>query len=163
MHVISQALTYDYLWSEVRVKGGAYGTGFSINPNGNCGAYSYRDPDPVTTLETFLAIPEYIRTFGESQDITQLIIGTIAATEPLLSPAARIRLSDARYFRHVSYEDRLDSRKKIIQMNVDTFRSYADLFEQIGEDTAVCVIGARETVGELPEDFTEIRIDDQGE
>ncbi|MBR3365058.1 MAG: insulinase family protein [Solobacterium sp.] len=163
MHVISQALTYDYLWSEVRVKGGAYGTGFSVNPNGNCGAYSYRDPDPLATLETFASIPEYIRTFGESQDITQLIIGTIAATEPLLSPAARIRLSDARYFRHVSYEDRLASRQQIIQMNVDTFRSYADLFEQIEKDTAVCVIGARETIAELPEDFTEIRIDDQGE
>lgn len=160
MHVISQALTYDWLWSEVRVKGGAYGTGFSINPNGNCGAYSYRDPDPVHTLAVYDQIPEYIRTFGETQDITQLIIGTIAATDPLLSPAARVRLSDVRYFRHVSYEDRLNVRRAIQNMDAEIFRSCADLFARVMADRSVCIIGARDTIESLPEGFTEIRLDD---
>ncbi len=160
LHVISQALTYDYLWSEVRVKGGAYGTGFSTNPNGNSGAYSYRDPDPLRTLQVFAGIPEYIRTFGETQDITQLIIGTIAATEPLLSPAAKVRVKDIRYFRHVTYEERLEVRRSICSMDTETFRSYAGLYEKVLEHPAVCVIGAKETIDLLPEDFTEIRFDD---
>lgn len=163
MHVISQALTYDYLWSEVRVKGGAYGTGFSINPNGNCGAYSFRDPAPVHTLDVYAAIPAYMSAFGEAQDITQLIIGTIAATDPLLSPAARIRVADVRYFRHVSYEDRLEVRRRIQAMDAETFRSYAELFRRIHQNTAVCVIGTRETVSALPAGFTEIRLDETAE
>ena len=162
MYVVSQALTFDYLWSEVRVKGGAYGTGFTINPNGNCGAYSYRDPDINATLSVFDQIPEYIRTFGETQDLTQLIIGTIAATDPLLSPAARIRLADARYFRHTTYEDRLQTRQQIQNLTVEDFRSYADLFEKVKNDIAICVIGDRDTVNSL-EGFTEIKTDETEE
>jgi len=51
--VLSHMLTYDYLWNEVRVKGGAYGTGAAIRPDGTFGFYSYRDPDPANSLKTY--------------------------------------------------------------------------------------------------------------
>ena len=40
----SRLLSYDYLWNEVRVKGGAYGCGFSTARPGSMGFYSFRDP-----------------------------------------------------------------------------------------------------------------------
>ena len=36
--VASRALSYDYLWNEVRVKGGAYGAGFQARARATCGS-----------------------------------------------------------------------------------------------------------------------------
>ena len=49
--MLSALCSYDYLWNEVRVKGGAYGTGLGVNRNGNLVCNSYRDPDPLESLK----------------------------------------------------------------------------------------------------------------
>ena len=49
--VIKNILNRDYLWNNVRVKGGAYGSGFSIAKSGNSYFYSYRDPKLKETFE----------------------------------------------------------------------------------------------------------------
>ena len=46
LRVLSTILSYDYLWNEVRVKGGAYGCGCQGGASGKVGFYSYRDPSP---------------------------------------------------------------------------------------------------------------------
>ena len=42
--VASNALSYDYLWNEIRVKGGAYGCGFRSPSPRHASFYTYRDP-----------------------------------------------------------------------------------------------------------------------
>ena len=51
--VVKTILAYDYLWNEVRVKGGAYGTGMSCSGTGMMQAYSYRDPDVLNSMRAF--------------------------------------------------------------------------------------------------------------
>lgn len=51
----SRILSYDFLWTEVRVKGGAYGAGFGAARTGNLRFYSYRDPHLDETLARFAA------------------------------------------------------------------------------------------------------------
>ena len=57
--IIQHILSYDYLWNEVRVKGGAYGTGVAVGNTKNCVAYSYRDPDPKRSLESMKKMYQY--------------------------------------------------------------------------------------------------------
>ena len=111
-------------------------------------------------MKAFDAIGNYIRHFDDTKDITQLIIGTIAATDPLLSPAGKIRIGDARYFRKSSYEDRLNSRKMILSMTAVKFRQYADKYDELMKEKAVCVIGSKEAIKTLmDEDLKEIDLD----
>lgn len=49
----SRILSYDFLWTEVRVKGGAYGAGFQTTRSGSSRFYSYRDPRIDETVERF--------------------------------------------------------------------------------------------------------------
>lgn len=149
MQVISHLLSYDYLWTEVRVKGNAYGTGFSASPTGNIGAYSYRDPSPLQSIDIYKNIYKRIEELANSQDtdLTGYIIGTIAAAEPLLSPAAKVRLADVRYLRNVSYEDMCKARKQILSMKAEDLANFIEMFKTTLNDANTCVIANAGTIG----------------
>ena len=51
MLILQEVLTYVYLHSSVREKGGAYGAGCGINESGIVTMYSYRDPNCEATFE----------------------------------------------------------------------------------------------------------------
>lgn len=145
MLVLSHLMTYDYLWSAVRVRGGAYGTGFSVNANATLSAYSYRDPDPLNALEAYRSAGEYVEQ-ADQIDLSQMIIGAIASTEPLLSPSAAIRIEDTRYFRGITYESRCKARKKILTMTKEDLKALAPIVTKAMENAPVCIVGSRETI-----------------
>ena len=49
--VAANALSYDYLWNEIRVKGGAYGCGFRAAGERQTAFYTYRDPAVDPSIE----------------------------------------------------------------------------------------------------------------
>ncbi len=158
MMVLAHVMSFEYLWSTVRVQGGAYGTGFSANTNGAICAYSYRDPDPANALRAYRAAGEYLREEIED-DISQLIIGAMAATEPLLSPSAAIRIEDMRYFRGITYETRQKTRQKILSMNADDLRAFADTVEEAMNKACICIVANKETIASCKdENLTELSI-----
>ena len=145
LRTVSQILTFGYLWNEIRVKGGAYGTGFAASPNGNAACYSYRDPSPEASLNTFRKAADYIEELAEQNtDLTSYIIGTIAANEPLLSPGSKILLADARVFSGITYEVRAQLRKEILETSNEDLKNVARaLKEALAEGTA-CVVSSAE-------------------
>ena len=151
MLVMSHILTYEYLWSEIRVKGGAYGTGFSVNSNGTLSAYSYRDPDPENALHAVQRADEFLMSISDDDDLTSLIIGAIASTEQLASPPVRIKSSDALYFRCLGYEDLLALRRNALAMTPAKLRSFAPVVKKAAENAAVCVCAPKETAKEFIE------------
>ncbi|EDO17658.1 hypothetical protein Kpol_1004p32 [Vanderwaltozyma polyspora DSM 70294] len=61
LQVLSSMLTYKYLHKEIREKGGAYGGGATYSAlDGIFSFYSYRDPDPIRSLETFHNCGQYV-------------------------------------------------------------------------------------------------------
>ena len=156
LNVLSHLLTYDYLWNEVRVKGGAYGTGFAVNQNGNIGAYSYRDPDVTNAINAYKHVYERVASLAASnEDLTQMIIGTIASSEPLLSPLSKVRVADRFYFTNVTYEDRKNNRKAIIETTGEELSTYADVFKKALDEGCICVVGNEETYTKL-EGYTKL-------
>lgn len=149
MQVLAHIMTYEYLWNEVRVKGGAYGTGMNVNPNGNYAVYSYRDPDVMHSLEAYDHAGEWLEKFTDSgMNIDQMIIGTIASGEPLLSPSSRVKVGDVWYFRGVDYERRLRTRKTLLHTDLKKLQNYVPLFK----DDIICVVG-NEQAEEKCKDF----------
>lgn len=142
--VLSSLLTYEYLWNEVRVKGGAYGTGCVTNKMGETAFYSYRDPSPGGTFGTFAEAADFVRGYcGENPDISSYIISTIASGEPLMSDSSYGIAADGMYFRGITFEERCDVRRRMLELDCGDLIKAADALENIGSR---CVFGSKEAV-----------------
>lgn len=145
-------LGYEYLWSEVRVKGGAYGSGMVCGVSGNVGFYSYRDPTPERTLGCYAAIPEFLREAAEGEvDLTKFIIGAVGDADPVVTPRTRGYQATVRFLRGLCYEKRLELRRQLLKADRQSLLRVAELAEKVNESGAICVFGSKEHLSAMTE------------
>jgi Zn-dependent M16 (insulinase) family peptidase len=156
--VISTLLSYNYLWNEVRVKGGAYGTGFSSGALGTLAYYSYRDPDVASAIQTYEHSGDFIRAFMESdEDLDQYIISSVAKLEPLRTPRTYGDVADGNYLRHITYDYECARRDEMMKMKKEDLASFAEILDQLGKDHTLCIIGHKEELDRCAEQLDDIR------
>ena len=152
---MSHIASLDYLWNEVRVKGGAYGTGFRSAPGGMMCAYSYRDPDPEGAISKIRKTGKYMKDFSESlesaDDLTGFVIGTVSDSSPLLTPRTESALSDAQYIRGIDYEFRKNIRRGIIDAKPSDLAELAPEIDNAFSSPVICVVGTDSAVTEMKE------------
>ena len=106
--VLSKILTYDYLWNEVRVQGGAYGIRAiftNLRVLDMLLLSSYRDPHVKRTYETFRNIVSYLRRFSpDESEMTKYVIGAVSMLDAPTRPAQSAYLADLRAFAGLSDE-----------------------------------------------------------
>ncbi len=144
MQVLSKILTYDYLWNEVRVKGGAYGIHFSANNNGAFFMASYRDPAAAPTLNAYAGIPAYLRSFENAQSVDQYIISTMAGVDRPMSASQKGHAADSHYFSGITKEFRQKTRAQILATTPAKIYAYADKLEALLANATVCAVGNKE-------------------
>ena len=143
MTVAANILSLEYLWTNIRVMGGAYGSGMNIMANGNMYCYSYRDPSPLNSLTIFRGFADALRSFLEtSPDIDQYIISAVGNNEPLLAPKAKGRLEDRRIMSGISYEYRKQCRKEMLSTSVSDLYELLPLFEGFDAQGRTAVVGS---------------------
>lgn len=151
-------LSYDYLWNNIRVKGGAYGCGSGFARNGNTYFSSFRDPNLEKTNEIYEKVPEYIRSFqADERDLTKYMIGTISEMDAPLNPNARGSRSTSAYLSHLTYEDIQRERDEVIDAQEEDIRKLAELVEAVLSQQNICVIGNEDKVKEQQDLFSCIR------
>lgn len=79
LRVIANILRNTYLWDNVRLLGGAYGSLVNVSDRGSVTMISYRDPEYEKTLEVFKNAFEFLANFNE--DIEPYIISTYGSAE----------------------------------------------------------------------------------
>ena len=142
LKVLKVILAYDYLWMNVRVKGGAYGCMSAFNRNGVAGFVSYRDPNLEKTKEVFLGIPEYLRSFnGDENIMTKYIIGAMSDMDAPLTPSAEGSRSYLAYRSHVDEALLQKERDEVLHADQDDIRKLADYVEEVLRTNAFCVVG----------------------
>lgn len=137
-------LSYEYLWNEIRVKNGAYGAGLVHRKNGNTAFYSYRDPSPELSLPIYRGAKDFVREFVKSQALTDIIIGTLGAADPLLSPRMQGELATAEHLAEHTDEEKIAFRKALLEMNGDILLREAQRLDALLEKASVTVIGAKD-------------------
>lgn len=143
--VAGKIVSLNYLWTVIRMQGGAYGTGMVVRPSGTVSCYSYRDPSVSASLESFKKTPDYLRSVADADsDITGFIIGTVADSLPVLTPRAKGALGDRLYFRGVSEKDRKKRMEQIVSTSHSDLKAVAESLEECYKNPAVCVVGNRE-------------------
>ena len=142
-------LSYDYLWINVRVKGGAYGCMNTFLRSGESYFVSYRDPNLSDTLDVYDRIPEYIKSFSpDERDMTKYIIGTFSALDTPMNPEAKGNRSLSAYLEGITYEQIQKERNEILNAQPEYIRRLADLVEAVLKKDSICVIGNENMIKE---------------
>lgn len=142
-------LSYDYLWINVRVKGGAYGCMNTFLRSGESYFVSYRDPNLSDTLDVYDRIPEYIKSFSpDERDMTKYIIGTFSALDTPMNPEAKGSRSLSAYLEGITYEQIQKERNEILNAQPEDIRRLADLVETVLNKDSICVIGNENMIKE---------------
>lgn len=142
-------LSYDYLWINIRVKGGAYGCMNTFLRSGESYFVSYRDPNLSDTLDVYDRIPEYIKSFSpDERDMTKYIIGTFSALDTPMNPEAKGSRSLSAYLEGITYEQIQKERNEILNAQPEDIRRLADLVEAVLKKDSICVIGNENMIKE---------------
>ena len=140
-------LSYDYLWQNIRVKGGAYGCMSGFSRVGDCYFSSYRDPNLAKTNEVFEKTTEYLENFEiDERDMTKYIIGTISELDAPLTPSAKGYRSLSAYLSGLTREMAQKEREEIIGATVKDIRDLSGIVSAVLADNNLCVIGSEEAL-----------------
>lgn len=158
LRILKVIMSYEYLWVNVRVKGGAYGCMSGFGRNGDSYFTSYRDPNLRATNEVYEGVPDYVEHFSvDERDMTKYIIGTISELDtPLPARAQGARALNA-YFGNVSEEDVQREREEILSADCENIRALAPLMRAILADDNFCVLGNEDALAKEKEMFFELK------
>ena len=150
--------SYDYLWVNVRVKGGAYGCMCGFSRFGDSYFTSYRDPNLMETFEIYQKAYEYVKNFDcDDRDMTKYIIGAIGSMDIPMTPPAKGTRSFTCYLMGITEEDLQRERDELLTANQATIRGLADLVKSITEEKLICAIGGETKLKENEQHFSELR------
>ncbi len=147
MQIYRQIMSYEYLWQNVRVKGGAYGCGASLAKNGMGTMTSYRDPNLAKTLEIYAKTPQYLSSFeADEAEMTKYIIGTMSAVDTPLTPSMYGSVSMRSYISGITPLMRQKTRDEILGANAKDIQKLSKAVDAIIKQKAYCVIGAEQAI-----------------
>lgn len=142
LKVLKVMMSYEYLWQEIRVKGGAYGCMCAFGKSGDSYFVSYRDPNLKSTVEAYEKAADFIEAFdGDERTMTQYIIGAVSELDTPLNPAAKGLRGMSSYLTNQTYEDYQRERDELLGADVNTIRSLAAVIRAFMEDDCLCVVG----------------------
>lgn len=158
LQILKVILSYDYLWQNVRVKGGAYGCMSNFNRIGEGYLVSYRDPNLEKTMEIYEGVVDYLKNFDvDDRDMNKFIIGTISNIDRPMNPAAKGARSMNLYMNHVSAEMIKKERNQILDAQQADIRALAGVLQAVLDAGELCVIGSEEKIEEQKEMFMEVK------
>ena len=158
LEILKVILSYDYLWINLRVKGGAYGCMSGFKRNGESYLVSYRDPHLKRTLDVYKGIPEYVRNFqADERDMTKYIIGTISGKDVPKTPQMKGAVSKNAYFCGVTEEMIQKERDQILNASVEDIHALAEIIEAILAADQICVVGSESKVSEASDILWEVK------
>ena len=158
LQILKVILSYDYLWQNIRVKGGAYGCMSNFNRIGEGYLISYRDPNLKKTMEIYEGVADYLKNFNVSdRDMNKFIIGTISNIDRPMNPSAKGSRSMNLYMNRVTEEMIRTERAQILDADQADIRALAKVLEAMLKEHSLCVIGSEEKIEENKEMFMEVK------
>ena len=154
LQILKVIMSYDYLWQNIRVKGGAYGCMSNFNRIGEGYFVSYRDPNLKRTLDVYDGVVDYLKNFTVSErDMTKYIIGTMSGIDQPMTPASKGERSMNLYMNKVSAEMIREERNQILDAEQDDIRALYKVAEAVLQADQMCVIGGEDKIEEEKELF----------
>jgi len=157
--VATRAASFDYLWNEVRVKGGAYGAGLQVARTANTRFYSYRDSHIAQTFERFRQTGPWVRNLEMSDaELEGYIVSTVASIDAPVKPSQEIRRQLACFLAKEDQQHYLRDREEVIAFDKAELGRFADVLDAVAAHDARCVFGSPEIIAESAADFQLVQL-----
>ncbi len=147
LRILKLILSYDYLWLNLRVKGGAYGCMSGFGRSGEGYFVSYRDPGMARTNQVYEKIVEYLENFdADERDMTKYVIGTVSALDTPYTPADKGARGLSGYLSGVTDEMLQKERDQVLSARPEDIRALAGIVKAILDTGSLCTIGSEEKI-----------------
>lgn len=158
MLVLKKYLSTDYLWNNIRVMGGAYGSFIQTDKYGNLDLVTYRDPHVRRTYEMYEGLKKHVENISlKDEDLEKLIIGTISDTDMPQPVYVKLREYVLRHYSRDTYENIRNRRLQILETGVEDLRKYAGVFEALNENALKITCGEEKSIEDYKDAFEEVR------
>ncbi len=147
LRVLSNILSNDFLYKELRVKGGAYGGGAGFTMDGYQYFYSYRDPNLKESLDVYNEVADFIRSMDyNSRDMDKFILGEVSNLDYPKTPEYQGVQGDLDFMTGFTQADRQQIRDEVLDTKLEDLRQYADMIQAIMEKNHYAVFGNEATI-----------------
>ncbi len=158
LNILKVILSYDYLWINLRVKGGAYGCMSDFGRSGEGYLVSYRDPNMRETNQVYDDLTGYLENFEvDERDMTKYVIGTISSLDTPLTPADKGMMNISAYLSGITDEMLQKERDQILSAEPEDIRNLVSLIKPILDTGALCAIGNAEKIEADRDMFGEVK------
>ena len=147
LEVLSNVLTNDYLYNNIRAKGGAYGQGIRFSRNGSVSCYSYRDPNLENTIAVYDGMADWLEALElDDAALTSYIIGVMNRFNPVMTARAQGSWSLMSRLNGTTREDIVKAQEEALATTLGDLKRYAPALRQAMGEDHLCVLGASSRV-----------------
>ena len=155
--VAANALSYDYLWNEIRVKGGAYGCGFRAAGERQTAFYTYRDPAIDTSLERVERAGAWLGSFEPDEAAFEgFIVSCVSGMDAPVKPYALTKRRNTTYLAGLDPHAREERRAQMLAATPGELRSLGADVTRIAAESPTCVFGGRDVIAKSNAGFNVI-------
>lgn len=145
--VAANALSYDYLWNEIRVKGGAYGCGFRAAGERQAAFYTYRDPAIDPSIERVARAGEWLGSFEPDEAAFEgFIVSCVSGMDAPVKPYALTKRRNTTYLAGLDPHAREERRAQMLAATPGELRSLGADVARIAAESPTCVFGGRDVI-----------------
>ncbi len=129
--VVLSQVSDTYLWNEIRVGGGAYGSGCGYDRDNSFVYFqSWDDPQPKRSFDVYDSVSRYLLESNFStEEVTRSIIGTIGSADQPLSPSGRGVRARNLYLLGITDEERSLRRSEVLATSKKDFKLVGELLQ----------------------------------
>ncbi len=152
--VAANALSYDYLWNEIRVKGGAYGCGFRASGKRTAAFYTYRDPAVDPSQERIARAGAWLSEFEPSREAFEgFIVSCVSGVDAPVKPFALTKRRNTAHLTGQDPDQRAKMRAEMLACTPERLRELGGEVSRIAAEAPLCVFGGREILEASTEGF----------
>lgn len=145
--VAANALSYDYLWNEIRVKGGAYGCGFRAAGERQAAFYTYRDPAIDPSIERVERAGAWLGSFEPDEAAFEgFIVSCVSGMDAPVKPYALTKRRNTTYLAGLDPHAREERRAQMLAATPAELRSLGADVTRIAAESPTCVFGDRDVI-----------------
>lgn len=145
--VAANALSYDYLWNEIRVKGGAYGCGFRAAGERQVAFYTYRDPAIDPSIERVERAGAWLGSFEPDEAAFEgFIVSCVSGMDAPVKPYALTKRRNTTYLAGLDPHAREERRAQMLAATPGELRSLGADVTRIAAESPTCVFGGRDVI-----------------
>ena len=145
--VAANALSYDYLWNEIRVKGGAYGCGFRAAGERQTAFYTYRDPAVDPSIERMERAGAWLGSFEPDEAAFEgFIVSCVSGMDAPVKPYALTKRRNTTYLAGLDSHAREERRAQMLAATPAELRSLGADVTRIAAVAPTCVFGGRDVI-----------------